>query len=90
MPMSTVTLEDAKLRLDELVRSLITEGEIVITDGQKPVAKLAPVPSGHSAFDIKPRSVGGILRPYPHPDDDILGEMLEGKLDKVFPRRDEP
>ena len=88
--MSTVTLEEAKQRLGELVQSLPTEGEIVITDGQKPVAKLASVPSGHSVFDIKPRSVGGILRPYPHPDDDILGEMLEGKLDKVFPRRDEP
>jgi antitoxin (DNA-binding transcriptional repressor) of toxin-antitoxin stability system len=88
--MSTVSLEEAKRRLGELVQSLPTEGEIVITDGQRPVAKLALVPPGHSAFDIKPRSAGGILRPYPNPDDDTLGEMLESKLDQAFPRRDEP
>lgn len=83
--MSTVTLEDAKRRLGELVRSLPTEGEIVITDGAKPIAKLTRA-ERPSILDFKPHSVGEILRPFPHPDDDILGEMLEGKLDKVFPR----
>lgn len=38
--MSTVTLDEAKLRLGELVKSLPAEGEILITDGQKLVARL--------------------------------------------------
>lgn len=87
--MSTVTLEEAKQRLGELVKSLPVEGEILITDGEKTVAKLAPVKGTHSILDIKPVSVGGLLRPFPDPDDDILGEMLEDKLDKLFPRRDQ-
>jgi len=38
--MSTVTLDEAKLRLGELVQSLPVEGEILITDGQKTIARL--------------------------------------------------
>ena len=38
--MSTVTLEDAKQRLGELVRSLPAEQEIVITLNDQPVARL--------------------------------------------------
>jgi antitoxin (DNA-binding transcriptional repressor) of toxin-antitoxin stability system len=80
--MSTVTLEEAKSKLDELVGRLPQEGEIVITDGAKPVARLSGIPSGtHSLLDFKPRSLGKMLRPYPHPDDDILGEMLDNKFD---------
>lgn len=88
--MSTVTLAEAQVSLGELVKRLATEHEIIITDGQKPVAKLAPASAGHSVFDIQPRSVGAMLRPFPHPDDDLLGEMLEGKFDKAPPRREEP
>ena len=91
--MSTVTREEARRRFDELLNRLPSEGEIVITDGDKPVAKLtatpggaAPKKSGHSIFDIKPVSLGGLLKPYPHPDDDILGEMLEGKLENWRPK----
>jgi antitoxin (DNA-binding transcriptional repressor) of toxin-antitoxin stability system len=86
--MSTVTLEEAQKRLDELVRSLPVEGEIFITDGTKPVAKLAAIERTHSVLEIDPVSVGGVLRPFPGPEEDILGEMLEEKLDKVFPKRD--
>jgi antitoxin (DNA-binding transcriptional repressor) of toxin-antitoxin stability system len=84
--MSTVTLEDAKLRLGELVKSLPVEGEVVITQGNKPVAKLTMAAPAYSVVDIQPLRLGGMLRPYPHPDDDILGEMIEEKMDKVFPR----
>ena len=86
--MSTVTLEDAKRRLGELVKSLPTEGEILITDGAKTVAKLGPVFPKPSVRDRKPVTVGGLLKPYPHPDDDILGEMLADKADKLFPKPD--
>ena len=36
-----------------------------------------PVP-GHSVLDIEPVSVGAMLQPL-GPDDDLLGEMLEGR-----------
>ena len=38
-----------------------------------------PVVSGHSVLDIVPVHVGRVLRPL-SPDDDLLGEMLEGRL----------
>jgi prevent-host-death family protein len=85
--MSTVTLEQAKRQLDELVQKLPTEGEIVITSGGRPVAtlrcasELSRGEGPHSVLDIKPVSVGGFLKPFPHPDDDILGEMLDNKFD---------
>ena len=78
--MSTVTLEEAKQRLGELVQSLPIEGEIVITDGQKPVARMTLV-ERPSLLDFKPRSVGKLLRPISPSDDDILGEMLDNKFD---------
>ena len=90
--MSIVTREEAKRRFDELLNELPSEGEILITDGDKAVARLTaarrePVgKSGLSIFDIKPVSLGGLLKPYPHPDDDILGEMLEGKLEHWRPK----
>ena len=79
--MSTITLSEAQVSLGELVKRLSTEGEIVITDGTRPVARLSPAQAGRSLLDFKPRSVGKILRPIPHPDDDILGEMLDNKFD---------
>lgn len=33
---------------------------------------------GHSVLDIRPVSLGKVLSP-PSPDDDLLGEMLEGR-----------
>jgi hypothetical protein len=89
---STVTLQEARKRLEELVKNLPTEGEIIITDGREPVALLRASPvfstgtGSHSVLDIKPVSVGGLLKPYPHPDDDSLGEMLEGKLENRHPK----
>ena len=38
-----------------------------------------PVVTGHSIVDIAPAQVGRGLRPF-SPDDDLLGEMLEGRL----------
>ena len=77
--MSTVTLDDAQKRLGELVQRLASEKEMVLTDAGKPVARLVPVTARHSVRDHKAASVGGLLKPFPDPDDDILGEMLEGK-----------
>ena len=78
--MSTVTLAEAQTRLAELVGRLANEPEIIITDGDKPVAKLAAPRTAHSVLDIQPRSVGQVLQPFPHPDDDLLEEMLDNKI----------
>ena len=43
--MSTVTLEEAKKQLEELVQRLPTEGEIVITSGDQPIARLTAMSS---------------------------------------------
>ncbi len=37
-----------------------------------------PAAARHSILDIRPVSLGQVLRP-PLPDDDLLGEMLEGR-----------
>lgn len=80
--MSEVTLLEAKQRLEELVSNLPTSGEVIITDGNQPVARLASVARGPSLRDFKGRSLGGRLRPYPDPEDDLLAEMREDKLRK--------
>ena len=78
--MQKVTLSEAQKHLSELVRDLASEGELVITDADRPVAKLSPVSPRPSLRDLKPQSVGAILRPFPSEEDDLLGDMLEGRL----------
>ena len=74
--MQTVTLAEAQRKLFELVRDLPREGELLITDADKPVARLAAVSAPTSLREIKPQSVGSVLQPFPSPADDTLGEML--------------
>jgi antitoxin (DNA-binding transcriptional repressor) of toxin-antitoxin stability system len=80
--MQTVTLAEAQKHLQELVRDLPREGDLLITDADKPVARLSPVTSATvrvSLRDIKPASVGAVLRPFPAAEDDTLGEMLDAR-----------
>lgn len=77
--MQTVTLSEAQKHLAELVRDLACEGELVITDSGKPVAKLSPVTTRTTLRDLKPNSIGAVLRPFPSPEDDTLGEMLDAR-----------
>jgi len=77
--MQTLSLTEAQQHLVELVRSLKLEGELVITDADKPIAKLLPVPEHTSLRDLSPKSVGAVLRPFPFPEDDTLSEMLEAR-----------
>ncbi len=74
--MQTVTLDEAQKHLAELVRDLGREGELLITDANKPVAKLSPVAARTSLRDLKPQSVGTVLRPFPDRDDDMLHIIL--------------
>ena len=77
--MQTLTLSEVQQHLAELVRGLEREGELVITDANKPVAKLSSVTTPASLRDLTPTSVGKVLRPFPFSEDDILGEMLESR-----------
>lgn len=77
--MPTLTLPEAQQNLPELVRGLGCAGEWVITEADKPVAKLSPATSAPSLRDLRPKSVGAVLRPFPSPDDDTLGEMLDAR-----------
>jgi prevent-host-death family protein len=75
--MQTVTLDEAQKHLAELVRELGREGELLITDAEKPVARLSSVAERTTLRALKPQSVGAVLRPFPSPEDDTLGEMLD-------------
>jgi len=77
--MQTVTLDEAQRHLTELVRDLARKGELIITDADKPVAKLSPVIAHTSLRNLKPKSVGAVLRSFPSPEDDTLGEMLDAQ-----------
>jgi prevent-host-death family protein len=77
--MHTVTLAEAQQHLAELVRDLAREGELVITEADKPVARLAPLTAQTSLRNLTPTSVGTVLRPYPSSEDDTLGEMLDSR-----------
>lgn len=73
-----VTLSEAQQHLVELVHDLARQGELLITDNDRPVARLSAVTSTSgrvSLRDLKPTSVGSVLQPFPSPEDDTLGEM---------------
>jgi antitoxin (DNA-binding transcriptional repressor) of toxin-antitoxin stability system len=74
--MKTVSLDEAQRQLVELVRNLPFEGELLITDEDKPIARLASAAARPSLRDLQPASVGDILRPFPDAEDDLLSEML--------------
>lgn len=75
--MQTIDIHDAQARFIELVESLSPSDAVLITRGDRPVARLTPADERPSLRDIRPSSVGELLRPFPSPDDDILGEMLD-------------
>ena len=41
--MSTITLQEAKLHLEEIIARLPAESDVIITDNGQPVARLTPV-----------------------------------------------
>jgi hypothetical protein len=69
-----------------VVRGRVQNGVVVLADGVRlpegqEVTVLAPPATDlkpHSILDIPPVSVGKVLRPFTA-DDDLLGEMLEGR-----------
>lgn len=76
--MQTVRIDEAQARLPQLVDSASAGEEIVITRDDQPVAKLTPPEHGGTLRDIRPTSVGAVLRPF-DADDDLLDEMTAGR-----------
>ena len=74
--MRTVAIAEAQRNLAELIDSAAAGEEIVITRDDRPVAKLTGTNAPTSLRDIKPTSVGSVLRPL-STDDDVLDEMLD-------------
>ena len=56
--MHTVTLAEAQQHLAKLVRDLAREGELVITEADKPVARLAPL-NAKPPFATSPQHLWG-------------------------------
>ena len=76
--MRSVEIGEAQARLPELVDSAAAGEEIIITRGRLPVASLSASPARPSLRDIRPSSVGAVLKPASgEDDDDLLEEMLE-------------
>ncbi len=63
---------------------VVLDGGVQLAEGQTvTVHVIAPANGkGHSVLDIPPVSVGAILRPLTS-DDDLLGEMLEGRFGEI-------
>lgn len=76
--MHTITVQEAQSKFPELLGNLETTGDVIIHDSGRPIAKLTPI-RGTSLRDLAPTSIGGLLRPYPNEQDDLLGEMLAEK-----------
>lgn len=71
--MLSVTEQDAQGQLLRLIEIVAGGEDVMITRDEKPIARLTP--PGRSLRDLKPISVGRVLKPL-SPDDDILDEML--------------
>ena len=69
-----------------VARGRVQNGVVVLADGVRlpegqEVTVLVPPPAAskaHGILDIQPVSLGRLLRPFTA-DDDLLGEMLEGR-----------
>ncbi len=67
-----------------VIRGHVQNGVVVLDEGvqlpegQEVTVSVAAKQGTHSVLDIPPVSVGAILRPLTS-DDDLLGEMLEGR-----------
>ncbi len=69
--MQTVTLEEALARLPALLDGLPEKQELLVTRNGRPVARIAVTPESSAAasdwprsiLDLKPMSVGRVLKP---------------------------
>ena len=72
--MRVVPLSEAQAHLADLVESAASGEEIIINRDGRPPVKLVRSTASTDLKDIRPSSVGAVLR-WPGPDDDLLEEM---------------
>jgi antitoxin (DNA-binding transcriptional repressor) of toxin-antitoxin stability system len=58
MAAKTVTIEEAAGRLGELLENIDQGDELVIAKGDRPIAKLVPLPSAAETETLPPRTIG--------------------------------
>lgn len=58
MAAKTVTIEEAEGHLGELIEKIDEGDEVVISKGDRPVAKLIALPGAKASEDLPPRTVG--------------------------------
>ena len=58
MAAKTVTIEEAEEHLGELIEKSDEGDELVISRGDRPVAKLTVLPGAKSSAELPPRTVG--------------------------------
>jgi antitoxin (DNA-binding transcriptional repressor) of toxin-antitoxin stability system len=78
IPMQTVTLDEAQKHLAELVRELGREGELLITDAEKPVAKLSAVATAAARDSIhaEVEAITGLVPPDGDPESEYRRHLL--------------
>jgi hypothetical protein len=74
--MKSIRINEAASKLEELVKLLPVTGDVSLTRGDEPIARLTAPDGQTSLRDLQPSSVGAILRPLFGEDDDLLDEML--------------
>ena len=77
-PMQTVTLDEAQKHLVELVRELGREGELLITDAEKPVAKLSAVTAATTRpmIHAEVEAITGLVPPDGDPEVEYRRHLL--------------
>lgn len=69
--MHTVTLQEAKERLAELVEEAMQGGEVMILKGAKPAVKLVAVPNGEAAPPAEDWPLRGTVLRYDDPTEPV-------------------
>ncbi len=71
--MSTISVEDAKRQLAELIRQVTGGDEVIITENNRPVARLVP------ASDATPRKLGTLKGTVTYMDPDFDASLRDFK-----------
>jgi antitoxin (DNA-binding transcriptional repressor) of toxin-antitoxin stability system len=77
--MQTVTLDEAQKHLADLVRELARGGEVLITEAEKPVAKLSAVTAtaALTSIHVEVEAITGLVPPDGNPEAEYHRHLLD-------------
>jgi prevent-host-death family protein len=78
----SITLQEAQARLPDLVRQLAAGGEVTITEGQRPVARLVGVASGPRTRRPRP-PVTGVPKAGQYEGRLVVPDDIDAPLDEL-------